>query len=67
MVAQFQRLYSDRTLNWDNIQDIASSFGWDELVAQTASEYLQSKGITRKYAHEFVEATTRVNYGQVSY
>ncbi|KAG9223147.1 hypothetical protein PLEOSDRAFT_1111305 [Pleurotus ostreatus PC15] len=64
MVAQFQRLYSDKTLNWDNIQDIASSFGWDELVAQTASEYLQSKGITRKYAHEFVEATTRVNYGQ---
>jgi hypothetical protein len=67
MIKQFVTLYSPETAKWDDISDLASSFGWANMVAQTTLQYLVTDGVSEKYAHEFVEATTRVNYGQVRF
>ena len=34
------------------------------MVAQTTAEYLDTHGVSPKFTREFVEAATRVNYGQ---
>lgn len=65
MIAKFLNLYTPDSPRWDNISDLATSFEWTSLVGQTTSEYLASQGVSDQYIKEFVEAATRVNYGQV--
>lgn len=65
MVKELDRLYSAATPRWSNISELALDLGWTELVAQTAAEYFDSKGVSKKFSREVVEAATRVNYGQV--
>jgi len=67
MIKQFVTLYSPETAKWDDISDLASSFGWTGMVSQTTLEYLKTHGVSQKYAYELVEGATRVNYGQVRF
>jgi prenylcysteine oxidase/farnesylcysteine lyase len=67
MVDRYLTLYAPQPPRWDNISSLASTLGWADLTAQTTSEYLTANGISTKYVHEMVEASTRVNYGQVKH
>ncbi|KAK7058346.1 hypothetical protein VNI00_001977 [Paramarasmius palmivorus] len=64
MIKDFLGLYAYDTPRWDNITGLATSLGWLDMVANTASDYFQSRGVSAKYVNELVEAATRVNYGQ---
>ncbi|KAJ7284612.1 Prenylcysteine lyase-domain-containing protein [Mycena rebaudengoi] len=64
MVKQFLTLYEEDTPNWESITDLSSSLNWSELVSQTTSAFLTSKGVSNLFVSELVEASTRVNYGQ---
>ncbi|KAF9015454.1 Prenylcysteine lyase-domain-containing protein [Cyathus striatus] len=64
MINTFLTLYSSDTPRWDNLSHLAETLGWRPLVTRTMSEHLLSQGVSEKYAHEVVEAATRVNYGQ---
>lgn len=64
MVDQFIQLYSPDAPRWDNISSLVSSFEWADLVSQSTAEYFDTHGISLKFTREYVEAATRVNYGQ---
>jgi hypothetical protein len=64
MTAQFIQLYSPEAPRWDNISSLASSFEWTDMLSQSMAEYLDTHGVSPKFTREFVEAATRVNYGQ---
>jgi prenylcysteine oxidase/farnesylcysteine lyase len=64
MVDQFIHLYSPEAPRWDNITSLASSLEWTDMLAQSMAEYLDARGVSPKFTREFVEAATRVNYGQ---
>ena len=66
VVAQFVTLYTRGSPKWANMSNLATSFGWSDIVAQSTAEYLDSQGISPKFTREMVEAATRVNYGQDS-
>lgn len=66
MIKQFLTLYSVDVPKWDNAVDLGRSLNWTGLVESTTSEFLLSQGVSAKYIDEVVEASTRVNYGQVS-
>jgi Prenylcysteine lyase. len=65
MIERFVTLYSPETAKWDDISDLSASFGWTDMVAQNTLNYLETHGVSKKYAYELVEGATRVNYGQV--
>jgi prenylcysteine oxidase/farnesylcysteine lyase len=64
MTAQFIQLYSPEAPRWDNISSLALSFEWTDMLSQSMAEYLDTHGVSPKFTREFVEAATRVNYGQ---
>jgi hypothetical protein len=67
MIKQFLELYTLDSPRWDNISSLGESFGWTDMITHSTSEYLESRGVTRRYSRELVEAATRVNYGQVGH
>jgi len=64
MVDQFIQLYTPEAPKWDNISSLASSLEWTDMIAQNMAEYIDARGVSPKFIREFVEAATRVNYGQ---
>ncbi len=65
MVKQFLKFYTAESPRWDNMTDLASSLGWTELVSRSTADFFESQHIGKNYVREIVEASTRVNYGQV--
>jgi prenylcysteine oxidase/farnesylcysteine lyase len=65
MINKFLTLYTPDAPKWDNITHLSSTLGWTDLVSQSTSEYLRSEGVSDRFISELVEASTRVNYGQV--
>lgn len=67
LINRYLTLYSPCVAKpFETINNITSDFGWEDLVAQTTSEYLDLHSVDRRWSREMVEAATRVNYGQVS-
>ncbi len=66
MVASYLTLYAQDPPRWTDTSECVSLLGFTSQVAQTASEFLDSKGIASHWTREVVEAATRVNYAQVS-
>jgi hypothetical protein len=66
MIKSFLNLYASDTPKWDNIQEMVDALDFSSVINQTASDYLSSRGVHSNWINEVVEATTRVNYGQVS-
>ncbi|KAF9066052.1 Prenylcysteine lyase-domain-containing protein [Rhodocollybia butyracea] len=64
MLKQYSTLYTVDSPKWENITDLAQSFGWMDLVENTGADYFTSNGVSPKYVYEMIEAATRVNYGQ---
>ena len=66
IAGQSTGLYNLEGPKWDNVSNLAVSFGWTDMVAQSLSSFLQSNGISKKYTRELANAVTRLNHGQVS-
>jgi prenylcysteine oxidase / farnesylcysteine lyase len=58
-------LYAMESRKWDNVSNLAATFGWGDMAAQPLSSYLEHNGISKIYIHEVVDAVTRLNYGHV--
>ena len=65
MVKKFITLYIPEPPKWDTIAGLASSMEWLPLVNNTTLDYFTENGISEIFTYEIVEASTRVNYGQV--
>ncbi|KAH7875610.1 Prenylcysteine lyase-domain-containing protein [Lentinula edodes] len=64
MLKQYSTLYTADSPKWDNITDLAHSFGWKNLIESTGAEFFTSNGVSKQYVFELIEAASRVNYGQ---
>lgn len=63
MVDQVLNLYTSVTY-WTSVEELSNALNLTELVNVDAATYIASKGIKANFAHEIIEAATRVNYGQ---
>lgn len=66
MIDSYLSLYTKETPRWNRVEDVSAALGFDNLVASTTLDFLQSKEVSAEYITEVVEAATRVNYGQDS-
>lgn len=66
MMKRFVTLYAPDAPRFDDIQALAQTLGFAELINQTTFEYNVAHGVSEKYIFELLESMTRVNYGQVS-
>ncbi|KAI0043887.1 FAD/NAD(P)-binding domain-containing protein [Auriscalpium vulgare] len=64
MTDKYVGLYTSTPPKWTNISDLVSEFGWTGLTSQTGTEYFTSNGVSKRFANEFIDAMTRVNYCQ---
>ncbi|TDL28887.1 FAD/NAD(P)-binding domain-containing protein [Rickenella mellea] len=64
MIKDILTIYSPESPRWRNVTQLVYELGWTDFLTQTTSEYLDLKGIQRRFSREVVEAATRVNYGQ---
>ncbi|TFK76732.1 hypothetical protein BDN72DRAFT_890547 [Pluteus cervinus] len=64
VIQTFVTLYNPTPPKWTNVSALATEFEWTSLTEQTTKEYLESQGVSSQYIDEFVDAATRVNYGQ---
>ncbi len=64
MVDNILSLYDHSPQVFHNISSLAFSLGWTEAAAQTALQYLRLNKVDDRWSFEFVEAITRLNYGQ---
>jgi prenylcysteine oxidase/farnesylcysteine lyase len=58
-------LYTAESPRWDDVADLATTFEWNEMSNSTCIDHLNANGVSQLFAQEMVEASTRVNYGQV--
>lgn len=65
VVSQFVNLYNQEPPRWDNISILSREMGWTSLTEKTMGEYFAEEGLYAPWINEFVEGSTRVNYGQV--
>ena len=65
MVNKIMKMYGPEAPTFRNITSLADELGWLEIAARTSLEYLRSKKVDDRWSYEFVEAITRLNYGQV--
>ena len=65
LISRFVGLYTAESPRWDDVADLATTFDWNETSNSTCIDHLNANGVSQLFAQEMVEASTRVNYGQV--
>jgi len=63
MVTRYLTVYST-THGWSTVEQLSGMLNFTELTSTDSAAYLLSQGVGAPFAYEFVEASTRVNYGQ---
>ena len=63
MVKNFRTLFDVDFGVFENIGEVVTKLEAEVTVAQSATEYFDSKNVKARYTREVVEAATRVNYG----
>ena len=63
MVSKYVTLYST-THGWSRVEELSAMLNFTGLTATDTASYLLSQGVGAPFIYEFVEAATRVNYGQ---
>jgi len=63
MVSKYMTVYST-THGWSSVEDVSAMLNFTELTSVTGATYLHDQGVGDPFIFEFVEAATRVNYGQ---
>ncbi|KAF8898344.1 Prenylcysteine lyase-domain-containing protein [Infundibulicybe gibba] len=61
---KFLTLYSPKFPAWNSVDKLATDLGWEGLITQVASRFMQAAGINDIFINEMVEGSTRINYGQ---
>ena len=65
MISSILRMYDSAPPVFNSISSLANLLGWTEVADKTSLEYLRSQEVDDRWSLEFVEAITRINYGQV--
>jgi len=63
-VSKFMRLYDEPLFPWGGLTEVVYEIGLSEMMAKTGEEFLEENRISEKFAREFVQSATRVNYAQ---
>ena len=63
MVSKYITVYST-THGWSSVEQVSSMLNFTQLTPTDGASYLLSQGVGADFTYEFVEAATRVNYGQ---
>ncbi|KAI0683527.1 Prenylcysteine lyase-domain-containing protein [Earliella scabrosa] len=64
MISSILRMYDSAPPVFNSITSLATLLGWTEVADKTSLEYLRSQEVDDRWSLEFVEAITRINYGQ---
>ena len=63
LVSKFVTLYTTAH-GWSSVEQVSSMLNFTELTPTYTAPYLLSQGVGKDFIYEFVEGSTRVNYGQ---
>jgi prenylcysteine oxidase/farnesylcysteine lyase len=63
MISKYVTVYST-THGWSSVEQASEMLNFTGLTSVTADNYLIGQGVGKPFIYEFVEAATRVNYGQ---
>ena len=64
MVSRFLQLYDEPFFPWGSLSEAVYEIGLSDMAAISGEQYLKEKGVSDKFAREFVQGATRVNYAQ---
>jgi len=64
MVGRFLQLYDEPFFPWGSLSEAVYEIGLTDITGISGEEYLKAKGVSDKFAREFVQGATRVNYAQ---
>ncbi|KAF2869145.1 prenylcysteine oxidase-like protein 1 precursor [Massariosphaeria phaeospora] len=63
-VAKFLTMYAEPVFPWKSLNEVVHDVGLADTMAMTGLQFLTANGIGEKFAHEIIQASTRVNYAQ---
>lgn len=63
-VGSFLKMYQPSHFPFDSLSETAANLGLLSATAATGQEYLEANGISKHFAHDIIQASTRVNYAQ---
>ncbi|KAL1635251.1 hypothetical protein SLS58_010327 [Diplodia intermedia] len=63
-VGAFLNMYEEPHFPWTSLSEKAHELGLVDASAATGAEFLRKNGIGEAFAHDVVQASTRVNYAQ---
>ncbi|KAK4249340.1 hypothetical protein C7999DRAFT_30228 [Corynascus novoguineensis] len=61
-VSKFLRLYEPEFFPFESLTERAQDLGLVEETGVTGEQFLQAKEVDARYAHDIIQASTRVNY-----
>lgn len=64
MVGRFLKLYDEPFFPWGSLSEAVYEIGLSDMTSISGEQYLKEKGVSDKFAGEFVQGATRVNYAQ---
>ena len=62
--AKFFKMYDEPAFPFRSLTQVVQDVGLLDVVATTGEQYIADNGITGPFAHDIVQASTRVNYAQ---
>jgi hypothetical protein len=65
LIKTLSTVYDHTPPRWHTIESLMHTFRWASLVQNTTADYIAPFGISEAFAHEAIEGSARVNYGQV--
>ncbi|KAL8932772.1 MAG: hypothetical protein Q9211_006131, partial [Gyalolechia sp. 1 TL-2023] len=63
-VGAFLKMYRPPYFPFTSISETASELGLLRATAVTGQEFLEASGVSKHFAHDIIQASTRVNYAQ---
>lgn len=63
-VNPFLKMYEAPIFPWASLNEVVHDLGLVDATAVTGEQYLKDNGIGELFAHEVIQASTRVNYAQ---
>jgi len=63
-VGKFLAMYNPPIFPFSSLSDAVETVGLLPAVGSTGEQFLEQNGISKAFAHDLIQASTRVNYGQ---
>lgn len=64
MVSKFLQLYDEPFFPWGSLSEVVYELGLLDMAGKSGEAFLKENGVSDKFAREFVQSATRVNYAQ---